>query len=94
MEEVAKKIFTSNVGMDNGIVVTPMGERQSEMTLFVDGNWGVIEWEVEDVGIESIGLYFKGKALDNYDGVYSIPKEAVEMLRENGFTVSDEFLED
>jgi len=33
------------------------------------------------------GLWFKGKELVDYDGVYSLPKEVAEKLRELGYKV-------
>lgn len=37
-----------------------------------------------------IGLWFDGKVLVDYDGVFELPLELVQWLRELGFTVEDE----
>jgi len=34
------------------------------------------------------GLWFEGKELVDYDGVYNLPKEIVEELEDNGYDMS------
>lgn len=36
-----------------------------------------------------IGLWFDGKTVTDYDGVFEIPKQAVEMLEENGYNCDE-----
>jgi len=38
-----------------------------------------------------IGLWFEGKELSDYDGVFSLPREVGEILKDVGYVVSDEF---
>jgi hypothetical protein len=38
-----------------------------------------------------IGLSFDNKALSDYDGVFSLPKEVIECLRGLGYVVDEEF---
>jgi hypothetical protein len=38
-----------------------------------------------------IGLSFEGKALSDFDGTFSLPREIGEMLKDAGYIVSDEF---
>jgi hypothetical protein len=38
-----------------------------------------------------IGLSFEGKELSDFDGVFSLPLEVGEMLKDAGYGVADEF---
>lgn len=38
-----------------------------------------------------IGLWFNGKELVDYDGVFSLPREVVTMLKDAGYVVSEEY---
>lgn len=40
-----------------------------------------------------IGLWFEGKELSDFDGVFSLPRELGEMLKDAGYVVSEEFFE-
>lgn len=45
-------------------------------------------FEHNDLGDEwGGGLWFEGKELRDYDGVFALPKEVATCLRENGFIV-------
>ena len=37
-----------------------------------------------------IGLWFDGNVLSDYDGVFSLPREIGEMLKEDGYVVPEE----
>jgi hypothetical protein len=58
---------------------------------------GYIEWDIPGLdAYEEIGLWFDigvdGKrTLSDYDGIMSLPMEAVELMRENGIIVPEEF---
>ena len=39
------------------------------------------------------GLWFEGKILVDYDGVFELPKEVIQALRDLGFYVDPEFFE-
>lgn len=70
------------------------GEYENEMTLNIKGERGSIEWIFEKDGIQDsqgIGLYLKGDELVDYDGVFELPKEAIELLKAVGVRVSDDF---
>ena len=52
-------------------------------------------FEHEDYGDEwGGGLWFEGKSLTDYDGVYELPAEIIAGIRELGFTVAKEFEND
>lgn len=38
-----------------------------------------------------IGLWFEGQTLTDYDGVFELPGEVIEMLEERGLTVDPDF---
>lgn len=77
--------------------VENLGKAQCTMELFIneDKQSGFIEWIVdfpdgsgEDVGI---GVWFEDKTLTDYDGVFSLPVQAIELLRKAGYIVPEEF---
>lgn len=75
-----------------------LGKHESTMDLyFRTDNTGFIEWDIPELEMgEEIGLTFefdaKGvRTLCDYDGVFALPKEAIELLRRNGVIVSKEF---
>lgn len=87
--------FYSPINVDDGYVNHPQGEFESTMELFGDDpQKGLsIEWVVEDGEfVEHIGLWFSGKKLTDYDGVFELPIQAIKMLRGLGYIVpADEF---
>ena len=51
-------------------------------------------FEHEEYGDEyGGGLWFEGKNLVDYDGVFELPKEVIQALRDLGFYVDPEFFE-
>jgi hypothetical protein len=69
-----------------------IGKYASTMTLYADGPHYLIEWDIPKLEMtEHIGLTFEHKTLVDYDGVFSLPREAVAFLRKQGFTIPKEF---
>lgn len=75
-----------------------IGTHESTMDLYLNSdNTGYIEWDVPDLEVtECIGLWFEidttGKrTLSDYDGVFSLPEEAIELMREGGILVPEEY---
>lgn len=64
---------------------------------FENDNTGFIEWDIPSLDrTENIGLWFEidkdGKrTLSDYDGVFSLPSEAIALIRKNGVEVGVEF---
>jgi|TARA_R110000822_G_scaffold6851_6_gene28633 hypothetical protein len=92
--------FSSPINVDNGTTNIPQGERESEMELFLDddGVPSMIEWVVYDEEgdtefVEGIGLWFEGKSLTDYDGVFELPMEAIKLIRKFGYSVPRYFEE-
>ena|SRR5690606_1874247 len=84
--------FTSNINIDNGITIIPQGEHTSTMELFTDddGTPKGIEWD-NPVDTVWIGLWFEGKELEDYDGVFELPPQAIKLVRKAGFEVPKDF---
>jgi hypothetical protein len=72
-----------------------IGAHESTMELFFhDGaGHGMIEWNIPTLDrTEHIGLFWDNdKNLTDYDGVFSLPPEAITFLEANEFKVSDDF---
>ena len=49
-------------------------------------NWGKTAPNEDE---EVIGLWFTGKALSDYDGVFSLPREARTLLLANGYDLTE-----
>lgn len=83
-----------NLVLENSFTVTDLGKNETTMELFKDDN-GVpcmIEWDCPEQEItEQIGLFFDGKSLEDYDGVFELPKEAIKLIRKAGFSVPRHF---
>lgn len=72
---------------------TSLGHHASTMTLYADGPHYFIEWDIPTLDeVEHIGLTFEHKRLTDYDGVMSLPKEAVSLIRSCGFVVPAEMV--
>lgn len=84
--------FLSPINLERSWGITPVAdEAKSTMELFFNkDNTGWIEWVVEELDLsEEIGLTFEidrhGKrTLTDYDGVFSIPDQAMDLLERNG----------
>lgn len=95
---VASKTFTAELIQEGSWGERDMGEHESTMDLYEgkDAGHGMIEWDCPHLEItEHIGLWYEmqdGKrVLTDYDGVFSLPKEAIELLEGHGIVVPDEF---
>ena len=91
---IAKMTFTSPVNLDNGYENCRLADEVvSIMELFDTTQNGTyyICWEIVNLGIfEQIGVYCyeNDKVLSDYDGVFDMPKQARQLLEENGFDCS------
>lgn len=98
MKLIASKTFKSSLIMEGSWGEQSLGEHESVMELYLteDKTRGFIEWDVPELQeLTEIGLWFEtyeGETiLTNYDGVFSLPYEAIKMLEEAGIFVSAEF---
>ena len=95
MNQIAQKTFIAELVREGLWGADALGKHESTMTLYACDAPGraFIEWDIPSLEfVEEIGLWFNvQKNLLDYDGVFSLPKEAIELLREHGFSVSKEF---
>lgn len=93
MKTIAKITFQSPINIDNGYTNNPQGTHTSTMELYhgEDDRYG-IEWIVEALDtVVGIGIYcaHNSKVVEDYDGVFELPEEAVKLLLNHGFTGPD-----
>ena len=98
---IAERTFTAHITREYSAGSMNLGEHESTMTLYLARDaTGYIEWDIPAVDeFTSIGLWFDVEpyeggftlALRDYDGVFSLPTQAIEMLTDNGILVSDDF---
>ena len=98
--KVAEKTFTADLIQQGSWGATSLGTHRSTMTLYqCEPKRFFIEWVIPAIDdVENIGIWLEdhpdepGKLqLSDYDGVHSLPKEAVLLLREHGIHVPKEF---
>lgn len=95
MKQIAQKTFTTDLIREGSWGAHDLGKHESTMTLYMTERPGhaFIEWDIPALDeVVEIGLSFdlEWNLLD-YDGTFSLPREAIALLREKGFTVSEEF---
>lgn len=95
---IATKTFTTYIVSEGSWGARDRGKHESTMELYEgeDAGHGSIEWEIPAIDeYADIGLTYEmidGKRhLTDYDGVFSLPKEAIELLESAGIVVSEEF---
>lgn len=99
---VSTKTFTADLIRAGSWGEQHIGVGTSTMGLYDytdDKTRGFIEWDLPAIDdCESIGLWYElnnagVRTLTDYDGVMSLPAQAVDMLEAAGIVVSDEFKE-
>lgn len=94
---IGKETFTAPMIMEGSWGERDIGTHKSTMELFFnDDGTGFIEWDIENIGFEHIGLWFDIdqfgiRSLTDYDGVMCLSDKAIEMLRKFGVIVDKEF---
>lgn len=95
MEQIAQVTFKAQLNRQGSWGTQSLGEFTSTMTLYVNPNdtsYFLIEWDIPALDTtEEIGIWTENKVLTDYDGVFSLPKEAIQLLRDNGITVPVDF---
>lgn len=92
--------FLSNINIDNGYVMNPLGKMKSVMELYSysDGMFDEkveIEWYVQQIDeIVTIGIEYDidktgKKIVTGYDGVFELPEQAIQLLEKNGFNCDE-----
>lgn len=99
--------FTANLNRETTYSSENLGEGKCEMAIWVaNEDQDKKPKEIESCDIEwlyfvdqpnedivGIGCWFEKGVLVDYDGVFSLPKEAIKLLRKNGFRVPRSFEE-
>lgn len=93
---IASVTFTADLVSEGSWGERDLGEHESTMDLHLSTMQAFIEWDVPDLETtENIGLTFEWKGgawvLLDYDGVHSLPKEAVDLIQAQGFVVPEDF---
>ena len=94
---IGKETFNCPLIMEGSWGERDIGTHESTMELyFNDDATGFIEWDIEDVGFEHIGLWFTIdqfgiRTLDEYDGVMCLSDKAIALLRKFDVIVPKEF---
>jgi hypothetical protein len=93
MQEIASiRIKPTEMVRETSYSSRGLGKHASTMTLYADGRRYFIEWDIPSLDeVEHIGLTFEHKTLVDYDGVFSLPREAIRFLRKQGFIIPKEF---
>ncbi len=97
MELIAKVNFEDDLYMEFSSSPEPqaIGRANNTMSLYKEQDEGQIIWEYYMLDDESdsdelvIGLWFDGNKVTDYDGVFSLPAQALQLLVDSGFNVED-----
>lgn len=104
--KILSKTFTATLVREHSSTarVDDLGKHEQTMDLYyytgASSLQGFIEWDIPTAEeTEQIGLTFEidaagTRTLTDYDGVFSLPSEAVALLREAGIVVNNEFDDD
>lgn len=84
--------FESPISSETTSSNTLLAEKvRSDIIIDIDSNgegfatWSIPELEIED----AIGLWFTGNTLTDYDGVFELPKQVIDKLRELGYDLTE-----
>lgn len=96
MKKLDSITFEAELVVEGSWGSRPQGTHESTMTL-----WGTedryrfaIEWDIPALDTtEEIGIWTEHGVLTDYDGVFSLPEQAIALLRKNGITVPEDFEE-
>lgn len=98
MTTIDKITFKSPINVDNGYVNIPQGEHESTMELlsFDQGDCIEpliqIEWD-NPVDVVHMNIEYYNEKGNNivtgYDGVFELPKQAIQLLEKNGFNCEE-----
>jgi len=94
IKKIASSTFTAALVAEGSWGSKEQGTHESTMALYTTRNPDklFIEWDIPALDVtEEIGLWFDDTGLIDYDGVMSLPKQAIELLRESGYHVGKDF---
>lgn len=93
---IASKAFTAELYLEGSWGARDVGKHDSTMTLYDtnERNCFGIEWDIPGLDrTEVIGIWIDvdTREITDYDGVFSLPAEAIALLEEAGFVVPEDF---
>lgn len=93
---LAKSEFTARLKEEGSWGERDMGSHECEMVLYqTSQDYMLIEWEVGGELVASIGCWLEirdgREYLSDYDGVFSLPKEVIELLEAVNVIVEEDF---
>ena len=101
MNKIATTSFRSRIVREYSSSPRPdeLGEHDSTMTLygpngpdFNNHYYYMIEWDIPGADeVVHYGIWTEHKVVTDYDGGFSLPMQAIQLLRDNGITVPVEF---
>lgn len=65
----------------------PLGKLKCSMELFEGKETSQIEFIAGD-NVEHIGIYHENKIIRDFDGVFSVPEQALELLKSCGYNTT------
>ena len=93
--KLATRTFTTELFSETSYGSTKLGKHESTIDLHsfpeVDPDYYLIEWDIPALDqMEEIGIWCEEgtKIIRDYDGVFSMPDEVMNLLKEQGFDVS------
>lgn len=90
---LASKALEGRIYNVSGSVAASIGVHKSTMELYKYQDTYFIEWDAPTADFTTnIGLTIIDNTLEDYDGIYSLPHPAIDLLREAGIIVSEEFI--
>lgn len=96
MNQIAITTFTAELVSEGSYGSTDLGKHESSMTLWEGKNgYYEIEWVIDALDeVEHIGIFTNGaRHVIDYDGVCTLPTEAVIFLRTQNFSFEEDALE-
>ena len=93
-ETIAIKHFKCRVTKDTAYGrVADYGVQENTMVFRTDGKHMWIDWwvgkENDEVDMAEIGIWTVGKKVVDYDGVFEIPVQALELLQKAGYDTKE-----
>ena len=94
--KIATKAFEADLILEGSWGERKLGKHPSTMELWQcdDAGHYFIEWDIPSLErTEEIGIWFDAgtQELTDYDGVFSLPIQAIALLEENGIKVGADF---
>lgn len=90
MKSIKKISFEAKCHLEGSWGSRSIGMQPCTMELFDDGNGDALIEFVAGDNVEHIGIvYNKHKRIIDYDGVHSIPGQAIDLLEEEGYNIQD-----